>query len=334
MTSNFTLRLLARKASQCMVAAALVATSVTAFSQASGQTYPNRPIRVIVGYAAGGPVDNATRKVQPYLQKELGQPIVIENRGGASGVVGSDFVAKAEPDGYTLVFTASPTQTMSPHLQKSMPFDPLKDYTPISMVVGFATVLLVNKDLPVHSVAELVAYAKVNPTKITFGSAGIGASNHLSGELLKKMGGAAMLHVPYKGNALALTDVIGGQLTMMFNSVGDSLGFVKSGQVRALAVTSKVRSRVMPDVPTMIEAGMAGFDVTAWYALEGPPKMPRPIVNRLNTAVRTILADPALVKSFSDIGYDVMPSTPEELAQRVQVDYDLWKGVASGLPVQ
>ncbi len=333
MNGNATFRRRAGTAIRGLVGFTLGAASAAALAQATAQNYPNRPVRIVVGYAAGGPVDNAARKIQPYLQKELGQPVVIENRGGAGGVVGSDFVAKAEPDGYVLVFTASPTQTMSPHLQKTMPFDPLKDYTPVSMAVGFATALLVNKDLPVRNVAELVAYAKANPKKVSFGSAGIGASNHLSGELLKKMSGAEMLHIPYKGNALALTDVIGAQLTMMFNSVGDSLPFVKAGQVRALAVTSKERSRVMPDVPTMIEAGMAGFDVTAWYALEGPPKMPRAIVNRLNTAVRNALGDPALSKAFTDIGYDVMPSTPEELAQRVTADYDLWKGAASGLKV-
>jgi len=309
----------------------ILLASITTASFA--QAYPNRPIRIVVGYAAGGPVDNTTRKIQPYLQKELGQSIIIENRGGAGGVVGSALVAKAEPDGYTLVFTASPTQTMSPHLQKSMPFDPLKDYTPVSMVVSFATALLVNKDLPIRNVTELVAYARANPNKASFGSAGIGASNHLSGELLKKLSGAPLLHVPYKGNALALVDVMSGQLMMMFNSVGDSLSVVKNGQVRALGVTSRTRSRVMPDVPTMIEAGMPGFDVTAWYALEGPPNMPRPIVNRLNTAIRNILRDPSLAKSFDDIGYDLSPSTPEELAQRVQTDYDLWKGVVSGLKV-
>ncbi len=301
---------------------------------AQSQTYPTRPVRVIVGYAAGGPVDTAARRIAPYMQKDLGQPVVVENRPGAGGVVGSDFVAKAEPDGYVLVFTASPTQTMSPHLQKTMPFDPLKDYTPISGVVGFATLLVVGKDFPTTTVGQLVAYAKANPDKVSFGSAGIGASNHLSGELLKKMSGTSMLHVPYKGNAPALTDVIGGKITFMFNSVGDSLGFVNGGQVRALAVSSKERSRALPGVPTMIESGMPGFDVTAWYALEGPPRLPAAIVNRLNIAVRASLADPVLSKQFFDLGYDVMPSSPDELAARVKADYDLWSGVAKGLNIE
>ena len=302
-------------------------------STAQSQSYPTRSVRMIVGYAAGGPVDTSARRVAPYMQKDLGQPVVVENRPGAGGVVGSDFVAKAEPDGYVLVFTASPTQTMSPHLQKTMPFDPLKDYTPISGIVAFATLLVVGKDFPATNVGQLVAYAKANPDKVSFGSAGIGASNHLSGELLKKMSGTNMLHVPYKGNAPALTDVIGGKITFMFNSVGDSLGFVNSGQVRALGVSSKERSRTLPNVPTMIEAGMPGFDVTAWYALEGPPRLPPAIVNRLNIAVRASLADPVLSKQFFDLGYDVMPSSPDELAARVKADYDLWSGVAKELKI-
>lgn len=318
--------------------ATLAATATLFLSAAihaqTAQSYPARAVRMIVGYAPGGPVDTAARRIAPHLQKELGQSVIVENRPGASGVVGSDFVAKAEPDGYVLVFTASPTQTMSPHLQKSMPFDPLKDYTPVSLVVGFATVLVVGKDFPAASVSQLIAYAKANPEKVSFGSAGIGASNHLAGELLKKLSGTEMLHVPYKGNAPALTDVIGGKLSFMFNSVGDSLGFVGGGQLRALAVSSKERSRAMPAVPTMIEAGLPGFDVTAWYALEGPPKMPPAVVARLNTAVRNALANPGLARQFFDIGYDVMPSSPEELSARVKADYDLWGGVARGLKLE
>jgi tripartite-type tricarboxylate transporter receptor subunit TctC len=298
---------------------------------ATAQSYPSRPIRMLVGYAAGGPVDNAARKILPALQKELGQSIVIENRGGASGVVAADAVAKAEPDGHTLIFMASPTQVMSPHMTRSMPFDPIKDFTPIAFAVGFATLLVVNKDSPVNTVGQLVAYARANPQRVSFGSAGIGSSNHLAGELLKKDSGASMLHVPYKGNSAAITDLIGGQLTFMFNSVGDSLGFVNSGQVKAIAVSSSTRSRALPNVPTMIESGVAGFDVTAWYALEGPAKMPRPIVARLNAAMNKVLQDPAVARQFYDIGYDVLPSTPEELAARVVADHERWSSVARGI---
>ena len=312
---------------------ALSAFSVLGGGAALAQAYPAKPIRLMVGYAAGGPVDNAARKLGPALAAELGQTVVIENRGGASGVLGADAIAKAEPDGYFLILQASPTQVMVPHITKSLPFDPVKDFTPISGVVGFATVLVVGKGLPVSNVQQLVAYARANPGKLSFGSAGIGASNHLAGELLAAKTDTQMLHVPYKGNALALTDVISGQISFMFNSVGDSLGFLKSGQVRGLAVGSKARSRVLPDVPTLIESGIPDFDVTAWYALEGPPRLPRAIQMRLNAAVVKVMNDPALSKAFYDLGYDPMPSTPEELQSRIQSDFERWRVVGRRIKI-
>ena len=311
----------------------LAASLGTLAFRAHAQAYPSRPIRVLVGYAAGGPVDNAVRRLVPALQKELGQSIVVENRGGAGGLLAADYVVKAEPDGYTLAFMASPTQVMTPHMVKSVPFDPVKDFTPISMAVGFATLLVVNKDLPVQNVEQLIAYARANPGKVSFGSAGIGSSNHLAGELMKKETGAPMLHVPYKGNALAMTDLIGGQISFMFNSVGDSLPYVNSGKVRALAVSSLARSRALPNIPTIAESGLPKFDVTAWYALEGPPKLPKDVVARLNTAMHKVLGDPAVAKLFDDIGYDVMPSTPEQLARTIQADYERWGPVARSIAV-
>ncbi len=314
-----------------LLAAAL---GVLAASSAHAQTYPSKPIRLLVGYAAGGPVDNAVRRIVPSLSKELGQTIVVDNRGGAGGALAADVVAKAEPDGYTLIFMASPTQVMTPHMTRSLPFDPLKDFTPIAMTVGFATALLVNKDFPARNLAELVAYAKANPDKVSFGSAGVGSSNHLAAELLKKETGAQMLHVPYKGNALALTDVIGGQISFMFNSIGDSIPYVQGGKVRALAVSSRQRNRALPDVPAVAESGVSNFDVTAWYALEGPPRMPRDVVTRLNTAVRKVMTDPAMTKQFSDIGYDVILSTPEELQRIIQADFERWKPVAGAIKME
>jgi tripartite-type tricarboxylate transporter receptor subunit TctC len=310
----------------------LIAAGIGALAlRAQAQSFPARPIRLLVGYAAGGPVDNAVRRIIPALQKELGQSVVVDNRGGAGGTLAADLVAKAEPDGYTLIFMASPTQVMTPHMMKTVPFDPVRDFTPISMAVGFATLLVVNKDLPVQSVDQLVAYAKANPNKVSFGSAGIGSSNHLAGELLKKETGAPLLHVPYKGNALAMTDVIGGQISFMFNSVGDSLPYVSGGKVRAIAVSSIQRSRALPTVPTVAESGLPNFDVTAWYALEGPPRMPPDIVARLNTAMRNVLTDAAVAKQFSDIGYDVMPSTPDELGRTIRSDYERWGPVARSI---
>jgi len=314
---------------------ALLAATLGVFAVcAPAQSYPTKPIRILVGYAAGGPVDNSLRRIIPALQKELGQTIVVDNRGGASGVLAADIVAKAEPDGYTLIFMASPTQVMAPHMMKTVPFDPVKDFTPISMALSFATVLIVNKDFPARNFEQLVAYAKANPNKVSFGSAGIGSSNHLAGELLKKEAAVQMLHVPYKGNALALNDVIGGQISFMFTSVGDSLPHLASGRVRPIAVSSKERNRALPDVPTMVQSGLSNFDVTAWYALEGPAKLPQAIVSRLNTAMRNVLAEPSMTKQFYDIGYDVTLSTPDELRHIIQVDYERWSPVARAIKLE
>jgi tripartite-type tricarboxylate transporter receptor subunit TctC len=223
---------------------------------------------------------------------------------------------------------------MAPHMMKTVPFDPVKDFTPISMALSFATVLIVNKDFPARNFEQLVAYAKANPNKVSFGSAGIGSSNHLAGELLKKEAAVQMLHVPYKGNALALNDVIGGQISFMFTSVGDSLPHLASGRVRPIAVSSKERNRALPDVPTMVQSGLSNFDVTAWYALEGPAKLPQAIVSRLNTAMRNVLAEPSMTKQFYDIGYDVTLSTPDELRHIIQVDYERWSPVARAIKLE
>ena len=307
------------------VAGSMLASSVQA------QTYPARPVRLLVGYAAGGPVDLGARMIAPGLQKQLGQPVLVENKPGASGTVAGDSVAKATPDGYLLFFAASPTLTINPHVQKTMPFNPLKDFTPLTMLVDYANALVVNKDVPVKTVAELVAYAKAHPDKVSFGSAGIGGSNHLSGEMLKKATGAPMLHVPYKGNAPAMADVMGGKITYMFDIVSTARSFISDGRVRALAVTSKIRNPMLPNVPTMIEAGVPGYEVTGWYALVGPPGLPQPVSTRLITASRAALADADMKKQLVDAGYDIVSSTPQVLQAKIKSDYDLWAKVSEGI---
>jgi tripartite-type tricarboxylate transporter receptor subunit TctC len=298
---------------------------------ASAQGYPTRPLKFLVGYAPGGPVDAAARIMAQALQKELGQPVIVENRPGASGAIAADLVAKSAPDGYTIYFAASPTLTITPHVQKSMPVDVLKELAPIVNIVDYTNVLLINKDFPARNVAELIAYARANPGKVAFGSAGMGASNHLSAELLKKSTGTDMVHIPYKGNAPAMADVIGGKIAFMFDITGTAKGFVDSGRARALAVTSRERNRSLPDVPTMIEAGVPGFEVTGWYALLGPAGLPREPLARLNAAVRAALADPALARQLADLGYDVKPLSPEALAARIKREYDLWGEVSKDI---
>lgn len=300
-------------------------------SGVSAQTWPARPVRLLVGYAPGGPVDLGARMIAPHLQKQLGQSVLVENKPGASGTVAGDTVAKATPDGYLLFFAASPTLTINPHVQKSMPFNSLKDFTPLANLVDYANVLVVNRDVPVKTVAELVAYAKANPQKVSFGSAGIGGSNHLSGELLKKATGAAMLHVPYKGNAPAMADVMGGKITFMFDIVSTGRSFINDGRVRGLAVTSKERNAMLPGLPTMIEAGVPGFEVVGWMALVGPPGLLQPVSTRIVAAARGALADADLKKQLVDAGYDVAPSTPQALAARIKSDHDLWARVSEGI---
>ena len=226
------------------------------------------PIRLLVGYAPGGPVDSAARLFAPVLSRELGQSVVVENRPGAGGVLAGDLVAKSPANGQVLFFGASPTITISPHVLKSMPFDSLKDLQALAPILSYANVLVVNKEQPFRTVAELQAFARANPGKVSYGSAGMGGSNHLSGELFAKRVGAQMTHVPYKGNAPAMTDVIGGQLTMMFDIIGTGRNYVNTGRVRALAVTSRERNPSMPEVPTMRESGV-DFDVGGWYGLYG-----------------------------------------------------------------
>jgi tripartite-type tricarboxylate transporter receptor subunit TctC len=299
------------------------------FAQTPGQT-----VRLVVGYAAGGPVDAAARLFAPALSRELGQSVVVENRPGAGGAMGGDAVAKAAPNGLLLFFAASPTMTISPHILKSMPFDTAKDVTPIAPILSYANVLVVNKDQPFKTVPELISYAKAHPNKLAYGSAGMGASNHLSGELFALRTGTTLTHVPYKGNAPAMTDVIGGQINMMFDIIGSARNYVSSGRVLAVAVTSRERNVSMPDVPTMREAGLADYEVGGWYGLYGPAKLPAEMVQRLNDATRKALASDDLKNKWAEQGYDLWVGSPQLLAERAARELALWATVTKGIQVQ
>ena len=307
-------------------AALLGALVATGSSWAQSST----PIRLLVGYAPGGPVDAAARLFAPALARELGQSVVVENRPGAGGVLAGDLVAKSPANGQVLFFGASPTITISPHVLKSMPFDPLRDLTALAPILSYANVLVVNKELPFRTVADLQAYARANPGKVSYGSAGMGGSNHLSGELFARRVGAQMTHVPYKGNAPAMTDVIGGQLTMMFDIIGTGRNYVNSGRVRALAVTSRERNPSLPDVPTLRESGV-DFDVGGWYGLYGPPQMPAELVQRLNEATRRALAQDELKSKLIEQGYDLWVGAPALLAERAARELSLWGSVTQGM---
>lgn len=288
-------------------------------------------VRLVVGYAAGGPVDTAARQFAPLLSRELARTVIVDNRPGAAGLLGAETVAKSAPDGATLYFGASPTLTISPHVMKTMTLDPAKDLAPVSPVLSYANALVINKDQPIASLKELIAHAKANPGAVAYGSAGMGASNHLSGELFAKQSGTQLMHVPYKGNAPAMTDVIGGQLTMMFDIISTARNYTQSGRVRALAVTSRNRNPSMPDVPTMREAGLPGYEVIGWYGVYGPAGLPADQVKQLNTAVNRALADEGLRKLWAEQGYEMWAGEPAKLAAQQRADFELWRGVTAGI---
>ncbi len=310
-------------------ATAFIAAASTPLARAQNEA----PVRLVVGYAAGGPVDGGARSFAPVLARELGRNVLVENRPGAAGVLGADAVSKAAPDGNMLYFAASPTLTISPHVQKSMTLDPVRDLTPISPLLTYANVLVVNKDLPFQNLEQLVAYARANPNKLFYGSAGVGASNHLSGELLAAVSGTKLTHVPYKGNAPAMTDVIGGQLSMMFDITSTARNFVQAGRVRALAVTSRERNASLPTVPTMREAGLAGYEVVGWYGVYGPARLAPELTTRLNAAINRALADADLRRLWQEQGYDLWPGKPDVLAAQQLRDLEMWRGVTRDIKV-
>ena len=319
-----------RRSAVKLLAGLLALAPLAALAQApAGQT-----VKLVVGYAAGGPVDAAARLFAPALARELGQTVIVENRPGAGGAMGGDSVAKAPPNGLLLFFAASPTITISPHILKSMPFDPAKDLTAVAPILSYANVLVINKDQPFKSVPELVAYAKANPGKVAYGSAGMGASNHLSGELFAVRTGTTLTHVPYKGNAPAMTDVIGGQINMMFDIIGSARNYIGAGRVRAVAVTSRDRNASLPDVPSMRELGIADYEVGGWYGLYGPARLPADIVTRLNEATRKALAGDELRNKLIEQGYDLWSGSPQLLSERAARELALWATVTKGIQAQ
>ncbi|MBK8064467.1 MAG: tripartite tricarboxylate transporter substrate binding protein [Betaproteobacteria bacterium] len=298
-----------------------------AAGSAIAQAYPNKPLRWLIPFSAGGPTDVLARAIAPKLGEALGQAVVVENRVGAGGSLAMDAVAKAAPDGYTIGMGHTGTQAINPHIYAKLPYDPLRDFAPITPVVSYVNVLVVNPNVPARSVAELVAYAKANPDKVSFASGGKGATNHLSGELLKALTGAPMLHVPYKGSAPALVDVIAGNATGMFDILVTSLPQIRAGKVRALAVTSSKRSSHAPDIPTMVEAGVTGYGEAGsdlWFGVFAPAGTPRAIVDRLNAELVKALRTPEVSERIRQQAYDTWTLTPDEFAAFLRTDHAKW----------
>ena len=258
---------------------------LAAAGNALAQSWPARPIRLIAPYAAGGPIDISARLLAPKLQEALGQPVVVENRPGAGGNIGADFVAKSAPDGYALVIGAIATHAINPWLFAGLPYDPIRDFRHVALIVQVPNVLVVNNELPAKSVQDLVALAKERPGKLDFASGSTGSTGHLAGEMFKLMTGTYMVHIPYKGAAPAVTDLMAGRVHLMFDNLASALPNLKAGKVRALAVTTRQRSSFLPQLPTLDEAGLKGFDMTTWWGVMAPAKTPDAVVQRLNAEI-------------------------------------------------
>lgn len=293
---------------------------------AHAQNFPSQPVRLVVPFPPGGTTDILARQLAAELQKNWGQPVVVENRAGASGTIFSEQLAAMQPDGYTLMLTAT-HHVINPGLYKSLRYNTRTDFTPIAQVAAVPNVLVVNHAFPARTVQELIAYARQHPGKVDFGSAGTGGANHLSGELFKSMTGIQMTHIPYKGAAPALNDLLGGQIPMMFDSVPGVLQHIKSGRLRALGVTSLKRSPALPDVPTLDEAGVKGFEATAWFGLYGPGRMSPELANRLSADVRKALSSPTVRKEFAAQGAEPCTMTQPEFAAFVDAELNKWSKV-------
>jgi len=292
--------------------AALIAQPVTA------QTYPTKPIRILIAQAPGSATDNISRVLSGKLGERLGQPFIIEARPGAGGTVGTDIAARSPADGYTLFMANNSTHGANPAVYRKLPYDAVKDFSPIILIASTPYVLTVHPSLPVKSVKELIAMAKKLPGELNYGSAGNGSTHHLSGELLKTMAGINMLHVPYKGTTPALTGLLSGEVSAMFFTVVGIQPHAKSGKARALAVTTPKRSSLMPELPTMAEAGLPGFEVTSWFGLLAPANTPAAIVSRLNAESVKVLALPEVTGALKKLGFDVVGGTPEQFAAHIK----------------
>ena len=294
---------------------------------AQAQDYPTKPVRFVVPFAPGGTTDVLARLLGEKLSASLGQQFVIDNQAGAGGNIGTAQVAKAEPDGYTILMGTVGTHAINQSIYPRLPFDPIKDFAPVTLVATVPNVLVVNPEVPVHSVAELIALAKEKPGELNFASSGNGSSIHLSGELFKSMTGVDMVHVPYKGSGPAVVDLLGGQVEMMFDNLPSSAPHIKAGKLRPLGVTSKERSPTLPDVPTIAEAGVPGYEALSWFGVLVPAGTPDAVVTRLQQEIAKILADPAMRERFAELGAVPAGDTPAEFAAFIGSETAKWADV-------
>ncbi|HYT97348.1 MAG TPA: tripartite tricarboxylate transporter substrate binding protein [Casimicrobiaceae bacterium] len=308
---------------RALAAALIVVAAPVVLGQAA---YPTKPVRLVVPFPAGGTTDLLARAAAQKLSEAWGQQMIVDNRPGAAGNIGAELVAKSTPDGYTLLMGTVGTHAINASLYAKMPYDHVKDFTPVILVAGVPNVLVVNPQLPVNTVPELIAYAKANPGKLNFASSGSGTSIHLSGELFKTMTGVQMTHVPYKGSAPALTDLIGGQVQLMFDNLPSSLAFIKAGKLRAIAVTGATRAPALPDVPTVADT-VPGFEASSWFGILAPAGTPRDIVMKINGETSKWLASPDAKEKLAAQGANVAGGTPEDFAKHIQAETAKWAKV-------
>jgi tripartite-type tricarboxylate transporter receptor subunit TctC len=288
------------------------------------KNYPAKPVRIVVPYAAGGGTDGLARYLAQGLERRLGQPFIIENRPGQGTATGGAYVARAAPDGYTLLAATSSTLAFNPSVYKKLPYDPLVDFSPISLVAAVPFVLVVHPSLPVGSVSDLIKLAKARPGELSYASGGMGAPHHIYMELFKSMTGTDIRHIPYRGGGPALGDVVAGHVPIMFGDVGPVTGLVREGRVKALGVTVGKRVETLPDVPTLLEAGLPGYEANSWQSLVAPANVPLPIVAALNTALTAFLAEPATRSHFLQLGMQPLSSTPQEFASYLRAEIAKW----------
>ena len=312
---------------------ALAIAAPTLETRALAADFPTRPMRLIVPYAPGGGADAVARVVARKVGESLGQTMVVENKGGAGSIVGTELVARAEPDGYTLLLGQSGPISINPAVYKALPYDPARDFAPITMTNSYPYVLVVNASLPAGTLREFVALAKREPDKMNYGTTGVGAANHLMSELFCAKAGLKMTHIPYRGTALAVADVVAGQVTMVFGDPVSVLPHVKAGRLRALAVTSPQRSPVAPEIPTMVESGYPDIDAVAWHGILAPARTPPDIIRKLNLEIVKALTDPAVKSLLDNQAMQVVGDTPEQFAAFIAKDTATWKAVAAAANV-
>ena len=289
--------------------------------------YPSKPIRIVVPFPAGGTTDILARAVAQKLTDTLGQTVVVDNRPGAAGNIGAELVAKSPPDGYTLLMGTVGTHAINASLYAKMPYDHVRDFAPVILVAGVPNVLVVNPSVPANNVQELIAYIKANPGKVNFASSGSGTSIHLAGELFKTMTGLSMTHVPYKGSAPAVTDLLGGQVQLMFDNLPSALPHIRAGKLRALAVTSAQRASALPDVPTVAEAGLPGFEASSWFGLLAPAGTPKDVVAKLNAEVAKWLASPEAREKLAAQGAIAAGQSPDDFSRHIAAETTKWQKV-------